>query len=208
MNNKQYKSIEFFIGQEELDICKGPQDFYIHFTYDDLKAFQHPRFFIRKSDNKGIFRLDFCTYFPVAIPDKFKTELNSCKQIEVILSANDNSEHISRYVPVAHVLKFPEFYDLNLQDSESDTTDLVKIPDFLENSPLNQMGTLETELDDQDDSVDSLTECDEIMNENFEHFSCQYVLDQWLEAHKDFSMHIQQYNDYRFWIMTDLRSSA
>ena len=170
MNNKQYKSIEFFIGKDALDIGRGIHDFYIALTYDDLKAIRHPRLFIRKSDNKGILRLNFCTYFPVAIPDHFKAELDKCKQVDVIFSSKDNSEQVSQNAPVSHVLKFPELYELNQQPSEPDTGDGGNLSDIQENSPLDPMGALEADL--------SLREDDEQEPENFEHCSCQHALEQ------------------------------
>jgi len=207
MNNKQYKPIEFFIGKDALDIGKCIQDFYIAFTYNKLKVFQHPRLFIRKSDNKGILRLNFCTYFPVAIPDKFKAELACSKYVEIILSSEDNSEHVSKNAPVSHVLKFPELYDLNSQPSEpTNTEDLVKLSDILEKSPLNQIGVPATDIsvpEEENEPIDESIEYSESGSEDFEHCSCQHALEQWLSEHKNFSMHIQKYNDHRLCLITD-----
>ena len=199
--NKQYKPIEFFIGEYALNIEKGIHDFYIVFSDDNLKVFQHPRLFIRKSDNQGLLRLNFCTYFPVTIPDKFKTELACCKCVEIILASVNNLEP-SEYAPVSHVLKFPELYtSLSLQSSESNKTeDLVRLSDILENSPLKQMTAPATDISVQEEKkepIDESIEYSESGSEDFEPCSCRYALEQWLSEHKNFSMHNKKYNDHR-----------
>ena len=118
MSNNHSNSKEFYIDREPWSLEKGVHDFYIQIAHSDLKAFQHPRLFIRKGNNTGVLRLNFCTYFTVRIPEKFKAALQNCRFLEIILSTQDNSEHTSQFAAVSHVLKFPEIYEFMLNSQK------------------------------------------------------------------------------------------
>ena len=55
----------------------------------------------------------------------------------------------------------------------------------------------------ENEPIDESIEYSESGSEDFEHCSCQHALEQWLSEHKNFSMHIQKYNDHRLCLITD-----
>ncbi len=188
MKDKQYQPVEFSIEKYNSDIYKNAQDFYITFSCENLKIFQHPRFFIRKSDHKGVLRLNFCTYFPVEIPPKFQAGLDKKNHLEMIVSLTDGSENTNIYIPISHVLKFPELYELHSQKENSD-------PDS----------------GNQNDSPQNQTESPHTQNAEKtsggpEDLSCRRTLKIWMSAHDGFSIQARKHKNNNFCLITDNQS--
>ena len=201
MSDKQYKPAELFIDREPYSINKGSNDFYIQIAYKNLNAFQHPRLFIRKGKNKGVLRLNFCTYFTISIPDNFQTALESCRFLEIILSSPDNSEYVSRFAPVSHVLKFPEIYEMNLNSPKKENRTSENIPETENPAPV--FASEEPEPDDNGGDNCGESEKNVEEEENFEHLTCLQSITGWMAEHNGFSMRIKKLGDHNFCLITD-----